>query len=40
MKNKVLNAIQEVESCKMAYYKPEETLESVIYDLIYSVGTM
>ena len=39
MKNKLLNAVKDVESCKLAYQKPAATVSGVIADLYASVAT-
>lgn len=40
IRNKLLNSVKDVESCKLAYFKPAPTLGGVISDLYASVATM
>lgn len=39
MKNKLLNAVRDVESCRLAYHKPADTVQGVISDLHASLST-
>lgn len=40
LKNKLLNAVKDIEACKLAYYKPADDLEGVIADLHSSLAAM
>lgn len=40
LRNKLLNAVRDVESCRLAYHKPAETVQGVISDLHASIAAM
>lgn len=40
LKNKLLNAVKDINACKLAYYKPAEDLEGVIADLHSSLAAV
>lgn len=39
LKNKILNAVKDVEECKLAYYKPADSINGVIADLHSALAT-